>query len=279
MEWIKKDYDTIEVVEKDGVVWLEHKLLRAFPELKHSYSTRIGGVSTGVCSSMNLRNCQWDTLDNYKKNMQIFCKAAGYDFNKIVATHQTHTTNVEVVREEDIPRGTLFERQYENVDGLVTNVPGAVLVTSYADCIPLYFYDPVNKAIGSSHSGWRGTLGQIGRVTLEKMNLEYGTKPGDVYAAIGPGICSDCYEVSQELYDSFSADYTKDELDIIFKPGREGHYQLDLWQANLFVLLKAGVPREHISVTNICTRCNSELLFSHRAMGNARGNQCGFISI
>lgn len=279
MVFNKKDYDTTVIKENEGVVWIEHKIFEQFPEIRTAFSTRIGGVSTGVCSSMNLRNCEWDTPENYRKNMELFCSAAGFNFDKIVATHQTHTTNVEVVTENEIPRGTLFDKQYENVDGLVTNIPGATLVTSYADCIPLYFYDPVKKAVGSSHSGWRGTVGRIGQVTLQKMNEMYGSKPEDVYVAIGPGICQDCYEVSDDLYEQFSAYFTDEEMTEIFRKGRPGRYQLDLWRANYYSFLKAGVLKEHISVTDICTKCNSEYLFSHRVMGNRRGNQCGFIMI
>ncbi len=274
MEWNKKDYETTLTKEKDGVVWIEFKAYQDFP-IKHAYSTRMGGVSTGVCASMNLRNCEYDTRENYETNMRRFCAAIDVPYENIVASHQTHTTNVHVVTEEDIPTGTLFGREFTDVDGLVTNVRNAVLVTSFADCIPLYLYDPKNHAIGMSHAGWRGTVGGIGRVTVEAMTANYGTNPKDIIACIGPGICKDCYEVGMDVYEEFE----RRGLQAIFSPRPDGKFLADLWLANKLILMSAGVPEENIFLTDICTKCNSKYLFSHRVMGNARGNQCGFLML
>ena len=118
---------------------------------------------------------------------------------------QTHTTNVRVITEEDRGKGILRPQDYSDVDGMITNVPGIVLVTSYADCVPLYFVDPVRKAIGLSHSGWKGTVGHIGQKTVEKMHEVYGSEPKDIVAAIGPSICQSCYEVSDDVAEAFRA--------------------------------------------------------------------------
>lgn len=276
---IKKNYNSTVACENEGVMWIEHNNLKDLPGLRHAYSTRIGGVSSGCCASMNLRNCEWDSVENYRKNMEIFCHATGFDFNNIVATHQTHTTNVEIVAKEDVPKGSLFDSQYNDVDGLVTNVPKVPLVASSADCILVYFYDPIKRAIGICHAGWKGTLGKICKVTVEKMVTAYGCDPVNIIAAIGPGICSDCYEVSQELWDEFSKTWDEDIVKEIFVPGIEGHYQLDLWKANYYVLCEMGVKRENISITDICTMCNPDIMFSHRVQGVKRGNQCGFIML
>lgn len=275
----KKEYNSTTICSNKNVVWIEHNNLRKFDNLRHAYSTRIGGVSKGCCESMNLRNCEWDTVENYRQNMEIFCDAAGFDFDRIVATHQTHTTNVEVVADTDVPKGSLFATHYMDVDGIVTNVKGVTLVASFADCIPLYFYDPVREAIGICHSGWKGTLGKIGAVTITKMVENYGCNPQDIIVAIGPGICSDCYEVSEDLYDEFSASWSREAVDNSFTKGREGHYQLDLWKANYYVMIEANINPANISVTDICTKCNSDKLFSHRAQGAQRGNQCGFMML
>jgi hypothetical protein len=278
LNWKKKDYDTTLVREKNGVVWIEFQALQGLP-VKHAYSTRLGGVSTGVCASMNLRNCEWDTRANYEENMRRFCGALGVPFNRIVASHQTHTTNVHVVTEADVPTGTLFGREFTDVDGLVTNLKNVPLVTSFADCIPLYLVDPVQEAIGISHAGWRGTVGGIGRVTIETMTKIYDTKPADLYACVGPGICQDCYEVSADVYEAFEKHFSPEQLEQIFLKKPNGKYQLDLWLANKLVLMSAGVLEEHIALTDLCTKCNSEYLFSHRVMGNRRGNQCGFLML
>ena len=277
--FIRKDYITTDALENDGVVWIEHKLLASYKEIRHAFSTRIGGVSKGALASMNLRNCKYDTLDNYKTNIQKFCSAAGFNYDRIVASAQSHSCNVELVREEDCPKGTLFGDSYSDVDGLITDVPGITLVTSFADCIPLFFYDPVRRVVATAHAGWRGTVGGIGRVVVEKMQDNYGSNPENIVAAIGPGICRDCYEVSEDLYEEFGHSFDEKVMSEIFSLGREGHYQLDLWKANYYVLMKSGILKEHISITDICTKCNSDKFFSRRAMGDVSGNQCGFISI
>lgn len=278
MNWNKKDYQTTVTRESNGVVWIEFEALQGLP-VKHAYSTRLGGVSTGVCESMNLRSCEWDTRANYEENMRRFCAALDVPFERIVASHQTHTTNVRVVTEADVPTGTLFGRAFMDVDGLVTNVRNAVLVTSFADCIPLYLVDPVKGAIGMSHAGWRGTVGEIGRVTVETMVEAYGTNPAELIACIGPGICQDCYEVGADVYGAFEKGFADDQIKQIFVKKPDGKYQLDLWLANKLVLQKTGVKPEHIFLTDICTKCNSGYLFSHRVMGNKRGNQCGFLML
>lgn len=278
MDWVKKDYQTTVLRRNQGVVWIEFEALQALP-VKHAYSTRIGGVSSGVCASMNLRSCEWDSRANYEENMRRFCAALQVPFDRIVASHQTHTVNVHVVTEEDVPTGTLFGREFSDVDGLVTDVNNTVLVTSFADCIPLYFVDSVHHAIGLSHAGWRGTVGGIGRVTIETMHKTYGTDPRDVIACVGPGICKDCYEVGADVYEAFEKRFRKDQLERIFTVRPDGKFQLDLWLANKLVLLDCGLLNEHISLTDICTKCNADHLFSHRAMGNKRGNQCAFLML
>ncbi len=278
MEWNKKDYSTTKIKSRDGVFWIEFKGFKDFP-LRQAYSTRLGGVSTGVCKSMNLRSCEWDTRENYEENMRRFCHAINVPFDRIVATHQTHTTNVRVVTEKDVPTGTLFGREFTDVDGLVTNVRRVVLVASFADCIPLYFYDPKKNAIGISHAGWRGTVGKIGLNTVQIMANEYGSDPSDIHACIGPGICADCYEVSRDVYEAFLSAFTKAQVEEFFTKKENDKFQLDLWAANKIVLLDAGLKAENIFLTDICTKCNSKYLFSHRVMGNARGNQCGFLML
>ena len=164
------------------------------------------------------------------------------------------------------------------MDGLITDVPGMVLSTFYADCVPFYFVDTEHHAIGLSHSGWRGTVGRMGRVTIEAMNREYGTKPEQLLCAIGPSICQDCYEVSQDVAEEFQREFgLRGEELLISKDG--GKYLLDLWRANEIVLEEAGVSREQIVTTNLCTCCNPKLLFSHRASQGKRGNLGAFLSI
>ena len=193
------------------------------------------------------------------------------DITAFVCSDQTHTTNVIRVGKAERGIGITKEKPYTDVDGLVTNESGVVLSTFYADCVPLFFVDTKNKAIGLSHSGWRGTVGRMGHKTLVKMKEEYGTCPEDVVAAIGPSICQSCYEVSEDVAYKFIEEFEGFEKEILIDKGN-GKYQLDLWKANEIVLLQSGIVKENLAVTNICTCCNPSLLFSHRASHGERGN-------
>ena len=197
----------------------------------------------------------------------------------MVLSRQTHTANVRVVTEEDKGKGIVRERDYTDVDGLVTNVPGICLVTSYADCVPLYFVDPIKKVIGLSHSGWRGTVGKIGKETVRVMKEHFWCDPADILAAVGPSICQDCYEVSGDVIEKFKEAFDEKDWDNLFYRKNNGKYQLDLWKANESVFRESGICKEHIAVTNVCTHCNSKILYSHRETGDKRGNLCAFLAL
>lgn len=268
--------------DKNGISYrlplLQFSLLEQTGIVEHCFTTRIGGVSSGVCSSLNLSFSRGDNpdavMENYRRIAEIFEKTVE-DF---VCTDQTHTTNVLRVGKEERGYGVTKKKPYANIDGLITNEPGIILSTFYADCVPLYFVDPVNKAIGLSHSGWRGTVGRIGQKTLEAMKDAFGTQPEDAYAAIGPSICQECYEVSEDVANYFSLEFQGHEDAILIKK-ENGKYQLDLWKANEIVLKEAGIKEEHLAITNICTCCNFELLFSHRASQGKRGNLAAFLML
>ena len=203
----------------------------------------------------------------------------GFAAEDMVLSKQTHTTNVRVVTEADKGKGVMRDRDYTDVDGMITNVPGICLVTSYADCVPLYFVDPVKKAIGLSHSGWRGTVGKIGKNTVQLMQENFGSKPEDLLAAVGPSVCMDCYEVSEDVIEQFKEDFEKKYWEDLFYKKENGKYQLNLWKANELIFLESGILPEHMAITNVCTHCNSKILYSHRTMGNNRGNLCAFLAL
>lgn len=246
--------------------------------VENVFTTREGGVSEGIFESLNLSFTRGDDPDAVKENYRRIAAAFGKEVSDIVCSDQTHTTNVRRVDRTYGGCGVIKDRPYTDVDGLVTDEPGLILATFYADCVPLYFVDPVHKAIGLSHSGWRGTVERMGQATLDKMKAEFGTDPADVYAAIGPSICQDCYEVSEDVADAFAEAFAGHEEEILIDKGN-GKYQLDLWKANEIVMTDAGVKREHLAVTNICTCCNERLLFSHRASKGKRGNLGAFLML
>lgn len=257
----------------EGVPLLTYPLLEKTEFVTHGFTTRMGGVSEGYCSTMNISTTRGDDPKAIEENQRRLARALGVRVEDFTYTHQTHTTNVAVVREED--RG----KRFMETDGMVTDVPGICLVTFYADCVPLYFVDSVHRAIGLSHSGWRGTVKRMGQVTLERMKEAYGTKPEDVFAAIGPSICQDCYEVSGDVIEEFRENFSEFVWSQLFYEKENGKYQLNLWRANQIVLTEAGVEAQNIAVTNLCTHCNPEILFSHRSTGVKRGNLSALLAI
>ena len=278
--WKKKtEAEDMRLVEKNGVPYFVFKNLENTGLVRHGFSTRLGGVSEGFLGSMNLSFTRGDDPEKVRENFRRMGTAIGFETKDLVLSDQTHTTNVRLVTEEDRGKGFDKEKDYADTDGLITNVPGLMLVTIYADCVPLYFVDPVHKAIGLSHSGWKGTVHRMGKVTLERMAEEFGTRPEDVQAAIGPSICQDCYEVSEDVARAFMDEFA-DQLDdrLVYRKGI-GKYQLNLWSANERILLKAGIRPEHLTITNVCTCCNHELLFSHRASHGQRGNLGAFLGL
>ena len=261
------------------VLYLTYPLLENTGIVKHGFSTRVGGVSEGVCSTMNLSFSRGDDENAVRENFRRMANALDVKEDSFVFSHQTHTTNVRKVTSDDKGKGLTRPLDYQDVDGLIANVPGLCLSTFYADCVPLYFVDPVHKAIGLSHSGWRGTVGKIGAVTVQKMREEYGSKPEDIIAAIGPSICQDCYEVSEDVIVEFQNNFDEKYWKDLFYKKENGKYQLNLWKANEIVLAEAGILREHMAVTNLCTCCNHEMLFSHRASKGKRGNLAAFLAL
>lgn len=280
MNWVVKEQEsTITLRERYEIPFLTFEHLENTGMVIHGISTRMGGVSTGDCATMNLSFERDSSEEAVRTNYELLGAAMGFRTDSLVLSQQTHTTNVRVVTEKDRGKGFLKERDYKEVDGLITNVPGVTLATFYADCVPLLFVDPVHKAIGLSHSGWRGTVGKIGKVTVEKMTEQYGTDPKEVLAAIGPSICQSCYEVSEDVIDEFKNSFEECFWQELFYAKENGKYQLNLWRANELIFEEAGILPEHFSTTNLCTCCNPGYLFSHRASGGKRGNLGAFLQI
>ena len=274
----KDENKIFQEIETD-TPYLEYPLFQNTGIVHHGFSTRLGGVSEGCFSSLNLSFTRGDDEKAVRENFRRIGNAIGVRCEDMVFTHQTHTTNVLAVTDMERGMGIMRERNYHDIDGLVTNVPGICLVTFFADCVPLYFVDPVKKVIGLSHSGWRGTVGKIGKKTVELMKETYGSDPADILAAVGPSICQACYEVSADVAEQFQTSFDSQYWPDLFEKKMNGKYQLNLWKANEIIMKEAGITEEHIAVTNLCTHCNSELLYSHRTTGDKRGNLCAFLAL
>ncbi|MDO4265736.1 MAG: peptidoglycan editing factor PgeF [Eubacteriales bacterium] len=310
LQLIYKNDKDVFFLHEDAVPYLSFRALDETGMFPNAFSTRLGGVSEGHLASMNLTYAkEGEKPEHVLENYRRFAASAGFDIGRMVVSQQTHTTNVREVTEADAGMGVLRERSYTDVDGLVTNTPGLTLVTFYADCVPLYIADPVHRAIGLSHSGWRGTVNRMGAVTIRKLSALYNSDPSELICCIGPSICRDCFEVGGEVAAEFEASFGfSRRSELIYridqkngteegavpegktaasltpigpeeKIDRAKKYYVDLWRANELVFLDAGVLPENIHTTNICTRCNPDVLWSHRKFGTMRGNLAAFLSI
>ena len=264
--------------EEAGPCYFTFPALEETGLCRHAFSTRLGGVSRGQYASLSLSFFMGDEREAVYENFRRICGAIGVDEEKLVFGCQTHSANVRVVTAADAGKGILRQRDYTDVDGLVTNVPGLPLCTLYADCVPLLFLDPVKGVVGCSHAGWRGTAASIGRRTVEVMQETYGSRPADILACIAPSIGPCCYEVDEPLRAAFSSipDVSPEGL---LQPKGEGKYMLNLWETNRRVLLAAGLLPEHITVAGICTCCHADIFHSHRATGGHRGSLAAIIAL
>lgn len=281
MDWYRHKSDRQVRVNREGsLVYLTFPMLEETGLVNHLFSTRMGGVSEGIYSSMNLSYTRGDKKEAVDENFRRIAVALGCGVEDIVCSDQTHTTNLRIVGKADGGKGITRARDYSDVDGLLTDEPGVYLATFFADCVPLYFVDTKRKAIALAHSGWRGTVARMGRCVVEKMREAYGTDPADLVAAVGPSICQECYEVSEDVAEAFAEAFAKpgQEREILLAKG-DGKYQLDLWRANEIVLTEAGIPRNQIQVTDLCTCHNDRYLFSHRASHGQRGNLGAFLGL
>ena len=268
---------TLTPHEQEGVVYYTFPAFDALPFVRHGFSTRLGGVSEGIFASMNLSFTRGDDPAAVRENFRRFCAAAGMDDRQVVISAQEHHVQIRNVTADDRGRGVDRERGYTDIDGLLTDEPGVVLCTQYADCVPLLFVDPVKRVVGTSHSGWKGTVARIGAVTVERMAADYGCRREDILAGVAPSIGPCCFEVDEPGYLAFQQAGLLDTGCFEEKVG--GKYHLNLWEINRRILLEAGLSAEHVTVTDLCTRCRPDLFWSHRAAGTQRGSLAAFIAL
>ena len=272
------DSKTMSLNNADTVPYLTYNSLSEISFINHAFTTRLGGVSEGEFASMNTAFNRGDDPDRVTENYRRFCKSAGFDFNSLVASAQDHHTYVRAVTSADKGIGIYRPRDMESVDALITNEPNVTLVTYYADCTPLFFVDTEKRAIGLAHAGWRSTVGRIGEKVIKKMTALYGTDPKDIKAAVGPAISVCCYEVDEPCAANFLAMTDLSVERFVFSKGG-GKYMLDLLEANRQILMSAGVPEESITLSDLCTNCNSTLLWSHRATKGHRGTMSAMMCL
>ena len=241
----------------------------------HCFSTRYGGVSEGHLSSLNLGIHRGDRRENVLENYRILGNAVGFRPEQTVFTHQTHTANVVRVGKADRTHG-LYSEVTEERDGLITNEPGVALTVFSADCTPILLYDPVRNAVGAVHAGWRGTAAGIARNCVLAMAREFGTRPKDLRAAIGPCIGPCCFETDRDVPDAMLLALGEDARTAIRDDGN-GKFHVDLKLLNALWLQRAGV--EQIDICPACTACEPERFWSHRRVGTDRGSLAAIIML
>ena len=262
---------------------IESPLLQEIRGLRHGFSTRKGGVSKEHLSSLNLGFNLGDEREKVLENFRILGSLFEAKPEDFVLTQQTHSVNVRHVGREDRGKGIFRERNYTDVDALITNEEGVILTAFSADCVPILFYDKGHRAIASCHSGWRGTHGRILARVIEAMQREFSSKPEEIYIAIGPSICKNCYEVSEDVGEAFLEAFpalreeTKNASPI--ERVSEEKFHIDLWELNRIIALEAFIPPENISISGYCTMERPDLFFSHRYSQGRRGVQGAFISL
>ena len=276
-----------EMKRPDGIAapLLTASNLSGLCDIRHGFTTREGGVSEGYLSSLNLGPDRGDDPERVAENFRRVCRALGTTPDRIVRTRQEHTNIVRAVGEADAGKGITKHRDPGGYDGLVTDTPGLVLSVYVADCVPVLIADPVRRAIGAVHSGWRGTVARIAKEAIRMMETLYGTDPKDLICAIGPSIGKECYEVSADVAEQFLSEFPPAENGVgaeeiaAKRPEKEDKYLLDLKAANRRVLREAGVPAGQIETLPYCTCCEPEKFFSHRATEGKRGNLGAFLML
>lgn len=223
-------------------------------------TTRQGGCSTGNYAAFNINGYCGDDEVHIAANKVALCSLLGIDSNRLVMPHQVHDC---VVRRIDGPQQGVIE----GVDAVMTDVPQLCIGVSTADCIPVLLYDSTHRAVSAVHAGWRGTVLRIVQKAVEAMRDTYGTAPADLQAVIGPGISLDSFEVGDEVYNQFlSAGFDMQPIS-----RRDAKWHIDLPMCNRLQLMEAGVPADHIQMTNICTYQQYDRYFSARRLGIQSG--------
>ncbi len=241
---------------------LKSKLLEQFSFVQHAFSTKDFG---------NLGLHVGDIKENVIKNRRLFAESIGIDSDKLVSAKQVHGNNVLRVTLDDLGNGsTEYEKSMDNTDALITNSPGLPLFAFYADCVPIFIVDPVQKAIGIVHSGWKGTLNNIAANTVDAFIKEFNSRPSDLIAVIGPYICKACYEVSVDIIEKFK------ESGYIKETYNENNH-LDLGDIINKQFLNKGL--KNIGKTKYCTSCDLDMFYSHRKEFGKTGRMAGIIMI
>lgn len=244
--------------------------------VSHGFSTREGGITVDPPkASLNLSWTRCGSPEEVIANFKIFAEGAGIDYDDMAVVNHEHGANVLRIAHEHRSRG-FYKDPLPPCDGIITDDPTVTLVTSHADCGAYFFYDPVHRAIGMAHAGWKGTLLRIGAEMARRMAEEFDTDPSDIIAATGPCICRDCFEVDADLGEKFQSEFGYPGIS---RPGRPGKAYVDLELAAAVQFVEAGIRPESITLMNACTYENRQHFFSHRRDKGITGSMAAYIKL
>ena len=259
MSVITQKQGTLEYLTAEGI------------SVPHCFTTRFGGVSTGIFDSLNIAIKEGESEENVRRNVEILAENLGFDTKNLVTTRQTHSDIVRVVTKKD--HIDIFHRDYPECDGLVTNDPGTALMIYTADCTPLLFHDPVTGAVGAAHAGWRGTAKAIGAKTVQAMVDAFGCESANIRAAIGPNIGACHFETDADVPEALIAAFGPEVEQFIRRSGDK--YYVNLKEVNALILRRCGV--RHIDISQSCTVCENHRFWAHRYTKGQRGSQGAII--
>lgn len=268
---------TMNINFKNALCYLTFKELDKYDFIKHAYTTRLGGISENEFKSLNFSFASNDNKKCVNENYNIFCDSIGMDRHNLAVVGPVHEDKICIVTKTNMKSGDEIFTRFQETDGLITSEYGIGLVTSHADCCAIYMIDVNKKIIGLAHAGWRGTVKNIAGKLAEKFLNYYHSSSDDIISALGPSIGGCCFEVEKSLLDNFYS------LDIprTYKQSCENseRIRIDLLEVNRQLLLKAGIKDKNIFKSDICTMCNHDLLFSHRATKGKRGTNIAYLSL
>lgn len=271
--------DGYQVISQADITVISFDLLNSSGVAVHCFTTRRGGVSSGPYSGLNMALHVGDREQDVLENRRRACTLLGASLDDLVAGQQVHGAGVAVVGEAKRGAGS---RQYSSAlpdtDALITDRPGLVLASFYADCVPVYLLDPRRRAAGLVHAGWQGTRLKIAARAVQTMQSALGCRPADILAVIGPSIGPCCYTVGEDVHRQFAAAFPG-QVHLLTRPAGPGKWYLDLWQANRLVLMEAGLAKDSIGTARLCTSCREELFFSYRRQSGRCGRMAALIRL
>lgn len=258
-------------------------------EITAGFTGRQGGIGKAPYDSLNCAFHVGDEPSDVLGNRTLLAESLGFTLQDWTCGEQTHGKEIAIVKADDRGRGSLDRASaFQGTDGLLTNVPGVLLTSFYADCVPLYFYDPLKKVVGLAHAGWKGTVAEIAAAMVARMETGYGSRPQDILAGIGPSIGDCCYEVDdyvmdhiRQLEDGLKAAAGSGPSQELYRTSEADHRKsmLNLKEMNRRIMIKAGILPTHIECTSWCTSCNQDLFFSYRKENGVTGRMTSWIGI